>query len=348
MRPIIPPLTSLRFFAALFVVVFHYNLTHPLFPASLANFGYEAVTFFFMLSGFVLAYNHGIPGAGINVTYRTFLFARLVRICPAYYLAILSVFLLFFIAGISDRLTAAQVLPVIFFVQAWVKEFALNLNPPAWSISNEMFFYLIFPVLWAASRLVSAASFIATSAALVLLIALARDISFCGLNGSVFGPFSPLANLPQFIFGIGLGYYFLVRDLTRNHYQTLFFAGLAFVISSIVLKPLVNLVTSDLALSCAFGLLVLGTAGMRGNIEKALSRRTLVVLGDASYSLYILHFPIWLWWNHYTRIVYAVGWPASVDFGSYFAILLAASLATLFFLERPVRRRFQREQLTTK
>ena len=95
MRPIIPPLTSLRFFAALLVVVFHYNLAHPLFPVSIANFGYEAVTFFFVLSGFILTYTHGIPDAGLNIPWRTFLIARLVRLCPAYYLAIIAILLLF-------------------------------------------------------------------------------------------------------------------------------------------------------------------------------------------------------------------------------------------------------------
>jgi peptidoglycan/LPS O-acetylase OafA/YrhL len=52
----LPPLTSLRFFAASGVVIFHYNLTSPIFPSGLAGFGYEAVTFFFVLSGFILAY----------------------------------------------------------------------------------------------------------------------------------------------------------------------------------------------------------------------------------------------------------------------------------------------------
>jgi peptidoglycan/LPS O-acetylase OafA/YrhL len=227
MRTIILPLTSLRFFAASFVVIFHYNLTRQLFPASLANFGYEAVTFFFILSGFVLAYAHGTPGAGINVAVRTFLFARLVRICPAYYLAILCIFLLFFVAGIFDLITIGQVLPVIFMVQAWVRESALSLNSPAWSISNEMFFYLTFPALWSVNRLLSAPCFIAASAVLIVSVELLRSASLSGVNGNILSPYSPLANLPQFIYGVGLGYCFLVhRGAGRTPYQILFFAGM--------------------------------------------------------------------------------------------------------------------------
>ena len=55
-RPNLPTLTSLRFFAAIFVVIFHYNLPHPIFPRWLSDFGYEPVTFFFILSGFILTY----------------------------------------------------------------------------------------------------------------------------------------------------------------------------------------------------------------------------------------------------------------------------------------------------
>jgi hypothetical protein len=80
MRPNIPALTSLRFFAALVVVFFHYNLVRPLSPLSLGDFGYRAVTFFFVLSGFILAYAHGIPNGGLNVPLKTFIKARLVRI----------------------------------------------------------------------------------------------------------------------------------------------------------------------------------------------------------------------------------------------------------------------------
>lgn len=47
MRPGIAPLTSLRFFAAMVVVIFHYNLTRAIVPVPVTDFGYEAVTFLF-------------------------------------------------------------------------------------------------------------------------------------------------------------------------------------------------------------------------------------------------------------------------------------------------------------
>jgi peptidoglycan/LPS O-acetylase OafA/YrhL len=82
-RPNILPLTSFRFIAALMVVIFHYDRKLELFPAGLASFGYEAVTFFFILSGFILTYTHGRDD-GLNVSIQQFARSRLVRIVPAY------------------------------------------------------------------------------------------------------------------------------------------------------------------------------------------------------------------------------------------------------------------------
>src|SRR5579863_1305776 len=82
-RPI-RALTGLRFFAALHVVFYHYAvglLPYPL--SSVAKNGYVAVGLFFVLSGFVLAYNY----ADRPMDIRTFWTARFARIYPAYLLA---------------------------------------------------------------------------------------------------------------------------------------------------------------------------------------------------------------------------------------------------------------------
>ncbi|HEV2323892.1 MAG TPA: hypothetical protein VGS10_08070, partial [Terracidiphilus sp.] len=53
-------LTGLRCFAAVDIVLFHFsnpNWFGPLAPV--VNSGYAAVSYFILLSGFVLAYNHG-------------------------------------------------------------------------------------------------------------------------------------------------------------------------------------------------------------------------------------------------------------------------------------------------
>ncbi len=90
-------LTSLRFFAALLVLLYHCALRAKITYASMAWWfrglvanGIEAVGFFFVLSGFVLAYNYYAPEeTGIRGGSVAFWKGRIARIYPAYFVALL-------------------------------------------------------------------------------------------------------------------------------------------------------------------------------------------------------------------------------------------------------------------
>src|SRR5882672_10730014 len=158
-RPRLHALTSLRFFAALHVLIFHlyamniaggYGWYHKL-----ATIGYVGVSFFFVLSGFILVYTYA--DRPLNV--RSFWQARFARIYPAYLFSLLLTAPGFFYVSIALKnmdipffsyfkthlLQCSLVVPVL--LQAWVPGAALAWNPPAWSLSVEAFFYLMFPLL---------------------------------------------------------------------------------------------------------------------------------------------------------------------------------------------------------
>jgi peptidoglycan/LPS O-acetylase OafA/YrhL len=208
-RPNLPGLTSLRFFAAMVVVAFQYNLSHPISGILAGDFGYQAVTFFFVLTGFILVYAHGVTGGELNISWEQFITARLVRIGPSYYLAIGVAVSLFAIAGVLDRLTVLSTGSVVTMLQSWIPPFALALNPPAWSLFNEVFFYLIFLVLWSTTRHLSVIASLSAAAVLVAAAALLRrNISSAEIWNS-FRLYFPLFNLPQFVLGMAIGYAFL-------------------------------------------------------------------------------------------------------------------------------------------
>jgi peptidoglycan/LPS O-acetylase OafA/YrhL len=77
----------MRFVAATAVVLHHYEHKRELFPAWVHSFGYQAVTFFFMLSGFILTYVHSNTEnqvtSSLNVSNRKFWTLRIARIFPA-------------------------------------------------------------------------------------------------------------------------------------------------------------------------------------------------------------------------------------------------------------------------
>src|SRR3954469_3132944 len=158
-RPHLPALTSLRFLAALHVLLFHVQAMGAVFgPAwfrNLSSIGYVGVSFFFVLSGFILVYTY----AGKQVNTGDFWRARFARVYPAYAFALLisMPFFLFAVRHFNEiklpfmafeaahvKLTAAL---EILLLQAWVPPAALSWNPVGWSLSVEAFFYLLFPLL---------------------------------------------------------------------------------------------------------------------------------------------------------------------------------------------------------
>src|SRR5580765_4025535 len=88
-RPRLPALTSLRFFAAFHVFLFHIQAMGAVFGAvwfqKLSSIGYVGVSFFFVLSGFILVYTY----AGKPINAGDFWRARFARVYPAYAVALL-------------------------------------------------------------------------------------------------------------------------------------------------------------------------------------------------------------------------------------------------------------------
>ena len=144
-------LTSLRFFAAAMIVVSH---AHPIFGswgiANAAPLG-QGVSFFFVLSGFILAYNYPVLANGAEA--RRFWLARFARVWPLH-----AVTALLWIAVVFnfDRQTyfsgydgLARLFTNMLLVQAWMplKDWSLSFNGVSWSLSVEFFFYASFPFL---------------------------------------------------------------------------------------------------------------------------------------------------------------------------------------------------------
>lgn len=330
-RPNIPAMTSMRFFAALLVVLFHYALTHPQFRTSVTNFGYEAVTFFFVLSGFILVYVHA-DGSHLNVSARTFFRSRAARIAPAYFLALLIAAPFYWRTASQDAWTfIGGLISVPTMIQAWLPPLSTAWNGPAWSLSNEAFFYLCFPALWpimyrARLQTLVIATIGAVTAADLLRLFVPSESSPQWHN---FSAYFPLLNMPQFIAGMTLGRVFLERRPSATLSKTLLLIGVAGAIAAIASKPTLPVLATAIILVPVFSCLIIGAALTP---LPQLTAKPITLLGDASYAIYILHLPIWLWWQHLTDLS---GW---TDFLAYLALVIGSAVMVYLSIERPARR----------
>ncbi|MEU0275382.1 acyltransferase [Streptomyces sp. NPDC006307] len=160
----LPSLTGLRFFAALLVFFFHASLMdspippnapiNPFADDGVAGFfttafskaGYMGVSFFFVLSGFVLAWASR-PGERLTSFWRR----RVFKIFPNHLVVFAASMLLFAGAAVTS---VGDWLPNMLLIHTFFPQPSINLsvNPPSWSLGSEFLFYMLFPLLMVGIR----------------------------------------------------------------------------------------------------------------------------------------------------------------------------------------------------
>ena len=301
------PLTSVRFLAALRVALYHF--------VSWADKGFWwrgllgtpiSVTYFFVSSGFLLAYNYAERSDQGQMDSTRFLLGRLVRLLPVYFLGLLVAVPLLFQR--PSEFSFGKATLTVLLVQSWFPSSALYWNSPAWALSDLAFFYLSLPVVLKLTRTASrSACLLVAGSAWAVSIGLALVYMYANPDGlAQINPprspgfwlyllkYNPLARLPEFIIGVMAGRLFLLTGGFRRHTSTAVFlvstlvllGFLLFghhvpylVINSGLLAPVLTVVISSLA-----------SGGLAADFFK---QRWFVVLGQSSYCLYMLHLPLW-------------------------------------------------------
>ncbi|MFF2863699.1 acyltransferase family protein [Streptomyces rubiginosohelvolus] len=151
-RAKLPSLTGLRFIAAALVFFFHATFSDPPmnpfadesweegFRWLFSQAGWMGVSFFFVLSGFVLTWS-----ARPQDTLTGFWRRRLLKVFPNHIATWALAMVLF--AGAMTPVSAW--LPNLFLVHSWFPQHAtfISVNPPSWSLCSELLFYALFPFL---------------------------------------------------------------------------------------------------------------------------------------------------------------------------------------------------------
>lgn len=321
-------LTATRGIAALLVVLFHLGQ---------APHGFLSVSYFFTLSGFIMCFTY----AERPLPPRDFFIRRVARIVPVYLFALLlcvALAVMLRASGTSLPPTyGLQVALNALLAQAYVPGFALSVNFAAWSLSVELFFYLLFPVLVLAYRRnrrgfcgAALALFVVSQALHVAADEAWEPVVGTPLHDLVF--YHPLGHLGEFV--LGMAAHALVPRGARLGAR---FVPLLFAAAVVLAVRVVPVSLNNGLLAPLFAGLVLALVAQRRPFP---SPRPAVYLGEISYGIYILQAPVILTMTVLNELHFGLSYHGFVV--ATLVVLLALSSASYHLLEQPLRARINR------
>jgi peptidoglycan/LPS O-acetylase OafA/YrhL len=327
-------LTTLRFFAAFYVFLFHFDsriaASLPQFIKNIVSNGAIAMPVFFMLSGFVLGYRYHNTYKGFNSYY----LARISRIVPAYMLCVLiSIPLLADFGSLQDisylmGVGFALILSIL-IAQAWYPNlFEFWHFAGTWSISVEMFLYACFPVVRALSRYSSRTLILVAIIFTLFSASLLPSNKLSISNALEFPVFYaiPAYHLPEFVIGFVISQLYLRHGANR-----LLFLGFPILLISLgMLGDLnyrymtLNILILPLVALTIYGFASLGSVRAT-TFDRLINNKLFIYLGQISYSFFLLQIPIMVWLGHHKDTYQHISTP------TLFAVTLGTTTALAMF-----------------
>ncbi len=343
----IEELTFFRFIAASIVVIFHFGSKPTGFGGILVS-GMQMVTFFFVLSGFVM----GISYLDKEFSNKSYWWARVARIMPVYLLALCLTVLLVYLHG--DKINNLSLFLNIFLLQSWFSPHPLSLNFPGWSLSAEAFFYLMFPFIVHMIKVKNISIKKMTTASFVMWF-VTQTITTGMLSNGLYGGlpsfthdlifYFPLTHFCSFMLGVSGAMWivgkkhvieneafsfvfvvitaFLIIILLNNQRELFAFTGLRLPFGSSFYAPI-------------FLVFIVSITLCRSKLIRVLRAKPLVLLGEASFSLYILQLPVYQIYEHYASPIFPLS--SLQNFIGFFIFLTIISIMSFLFLEKPARK----------
>ena len=356
-KPPLPALTGIRTLLAIFIILFHFTPPHLGLLYPIIDNAYVFVGFFFLISGFILTYNYA--DRSLTLSKREFWLARFSRLYPVYILV-----LAISVSMLRDEWSARShaefwrgVILTPLLLQGWSPNLATFGNTVAWTLSCEVMFYFAFPFLlyaWA-----TRAAWLNTPGRLIaLFFALWLFGLVPHLLYTVFNPdhlaapadrytsthllrfikFTPPPYVCTFLAGVTLGKLHPLLPFTSRQRllvaaTALTLLGLFFYTGAAAHAPYIFLHGG--LLTPLFCLLILGLAGPN-LISSVFAFRPLVILGEATFALYLLHFNVFIL-IHNHHLPQRLHLAAFDPWISYVMLLVIAYIAYRF-VENPARK----------
>jgi peptidoglycan/LPS O-acetylase OafA/YrhL len=343
------PLSSIRFVLALGVLLFHYGTNYAPFSSeplrTLIEHSSFRVSFFFFISGFVmtLVYQPMLD----KLTPKYFYLRRLTRLMPVYWLAFVITLVL--VVLVKDAAPKGRVIILhALGLQTWNPGYVLDLNFTTWSVSVEIFFYLLFPFLLKPLSTFKPATLVI---GMVVVWALQSYQHFYFVNHISDGSKKieefindfPLWHLGTFLWGMGSARLLqleLIPKSLRAHSSLVFFTSLLLFLYIIyVPNPILKYIHNGL-LSPLFALLVISLFYNRGWLHNTLSHPALSKLGDLSYGIFAFQYPVWLVFTWLASDAFKA---SNLFFFLYLGAVLVVSFLVSKYFEKPIMTRWRKK-----
>ncbi|WDI32302.1 acyltransferase [Hyphococcus flavus] len=326
---------ALRGIAALMVLVSHINGIEPNMPGSdllpdQLRIGTTGVDLFFLISGFVMVTVAERTRAGVGGAAR-FAYNRVARIYPLYWLASLTI-LIIYLGGEALFAIPYEEKPLVSsFLLAPAK--GLPLLTVGWTLIHELYFYVVFSIilLAAPNRKVLMLTFWG------FFIIIANIADWTSANPWTKLIFSPLTF--EFLTGAFLAY--LVKKTSGRWGWPAFFAGLAILSYQAVgfgdreWELIVDHGARAATYTAPFALILYGAAALE-RAQQIKAPDWLTAIGDASYSLYLFHVPAVMIVTQ--LVIITLGDRGVADNLIMITACFAAALISAFIIHRLVER----------
>jgi peptidoglycan/LPS O-acetylase OafA/YrhL len=363
-RAEIRQLTGVRFLAAIWVVLYHFQLmifglVPELHPAGfLFGSGYLAVDLFFVLSGYIVAYQYlaAFPGGrGTPGQYRRFLIKRLARIYPLQFVTLLIAIALIgtgVLLGVTipypENFTVWGAIQDLLLIRGWEPFPHQGWNFPAWSLSAEWFAYLLFP---AVALLVAVARRVRGPGRLGLLLVLLGCFAVEALGAWLLPSFNGMPHpLVRVMAGFVAGAAVFALGVPHIRSGVLGIAGLVALVLLITTAGRIELdpVRAVVALLLSV-VVVAGLAGGSGPPIRWLASGPIEYGGRISYGIYMIHGIVLMIGAALLAVLAqqipqatVLQWPVIVRLGILlipFAVVLVLGAVLYHLVERPAQRR---------
>lgn len=287
-------LDSFRGLCALSVVLFHLHVPGTITELNFFRNAHLFVEFFFVLSGFVLF--HTYKNAFNNYhDFSPFIIKRIFRLYPLHFF-MLTLFIIFECGkwyaetkgfnfnghAFSGRNALKEVLPNLLLLQSWLNQAEpLSFNGPSWSISAELYVYMLFAVILISSRKFSVSLFALISGFSFFALAMNLDI----LNNNI------LRVCSCFFAGI-LAYYVYQQILSYSLSKQILtlLEGLGLFMIVVLLNS--NIKHQGVLASIWFCMVIIVYSLEGGFFSSLLKHSFFMRLGKLSYSIYMIHFAV--------------------------------------------------------